>query len=595
MQAAPRSTPAESPLTPVPARSPAEAFVLPAMLLAVALAPLLAFNLTPNATLFNQLAALAGWGAVLLLLPPLRSPAGADGMRRGGDAAQLALLLLLAAALASPLWTGLPLSLSLSGAALLAAAWWVLSAATRLDVADARHCWGALCWALLVAGVASVAVSLVQVFAPALADGTLIARSGIAGRAVGNLRQPNHLSSLMLWSAIAAVWLAEAGRLGAPQRARWLLPALLFAFVFTIVMSASRTGMIGVLLLLAWGALDRQLSRPARAALLATPLMLAASWGLMSAWAHLGEHAFGAESRLAEGAGSPSRVAILRNTWALLQMHPWTGVGWGEFNLAWSMTPFPDRPIAFFDHCHNLPMQLLVELGWPLGGAVLALLGWALWRAWREAAQAEGDRAHVLRAALLLLLAIGLHSLLEYPLWYAYFLLPTAFALGIALGGREARAEASASPLRWKVGGAMLIAGSAFAAADYLRVVAIYAPPAKPAPLAQRVERGQRGVFFTTQADYAAATSFGRSAEALEATRRTAHNLIDQRLMMHWAQTLHAQGDTERARHVVQRLREFRPSGAQAEWLAGCEDLSVTPRPWQCLPPQRDYRWQELR
>lgn len=596
MQAAPRSTSAESPLPPVPARSPVEVAALPAMLLAVALAPLLAFNLTPNATLFNQLAALAGWGVVLLLLPPMRSSGGADGRRSGGDAAQLALLLLLAAALASPLWTGLPLSLSLSGAALLAAAWWVLSAATRFDAADARHWWGALCWALLVAGLASVAVSLVQVFAPALADGTLIARSGIAGRAVGNLRQPNHLSSLMLWAAIAAVWLAEAGRLGPTARTRWLLPVLLFAFILTIVMSASRTGMIGVLLLLAWGALDRQLSRPARAALLATPLLLGIGWGLMSAWAHLGGHAFGAESRLAEGAGSPSRVAILRNSWALLQMHPWTGVGWGEFNLAWSMTPFPDRPTAFFDHCHNLPMQLLVELGWPLGGTVLALLAWSLWRAWRAAAQAQGERASVLRAALLMLLAIGLHSLLEYPLWYAYFLLPTAFALGIALGGQEPRpARAPSRPLRWQIGGAVLIAGSVFAVADYLQVVAIYAPPAKPAPLAQRVERGQRGVFFTTQADYAAATSFGPSAEALDATRRTAHNLIDQRLMKHWAQTLHAQGDTERARHVVQRLREFRPSGAQAEWLAVCEDLSVTPRPWQCLPPQRDYRWQEMR
>ena len=572
-----------------PARSPAEAFALPAMLLACTLAPLIAYNLTPNATLFNQLAALSGWGGVLLMLPPLR------GARGAADAAQLALLLLLAAALASPLWTGLPLSLALSGAALLAAAWWVLSAAARLDAADARHWWGALCWALLVAGVASVAVSLVQVFAPALADGTLIARSGIAGRAVGNLRQPNHLSSLMLWSAIAAVWLAEAGRLGAPQRARWLLPALLFAFVFTIVMSASRTGMIGVLLLLAWGALDRQLSRPARAALLATPLMLAASWGLMSAWAHLGEHAFGAESRLAEGAGSPSRVAILRNTWALLQMHPWTGVGWGEFNLAWTMTPFPDRPIAFFDHCHNLPMQLLVELGWPLGGAVLALLGWSLWRAWRAAAQATGERARVLRAALLILLAIGLHSLLEYPLWYAYFLLPTAFAMGIALGGREPGPPQPARPLRWQIGGAVLIAGSAFAAADYLQVVAIYAPPARPTPLMQRVERGQHGVFFTTQADYAAATSFGPSDEALAATQRTAHNLIDQRLLMNWAQTLNALGDVDRARYVVQRLREFKPAGAQADWLAVCEDASVSPRPWQCLPPQRGYRWQEMR
>ncbi|MCH2241134.1 MAG: pilin glycosylation ligase domain-containing protein, partial [Aquabacterium sp.] len=28
------------------------------------------------------------------------------------------------------------------------------------------------------------------------------------GRATGNLRQPNHLSTLMLWGCAAAVWLA---------------------------------------------------------------------------------------------------------------------------------------------------------------------------------------------------------------------------------------------------------------------------------------------------------------------------------------------------------------------------------------------------
>ncbi len=34
----------------------------------------------------------------------------------------------------------------------------------------------------------------------------------------------------------------------------------------------------------------------------------------------------------------------------------------------------------------------------------------------------------------MLVLMIGLHSLLEYPLWYAYFLLPTAFAWGYRAG-----------------------------------------------------------------------------------------------------------------------------------------------------------------
>ena len=42
----------------------------------------------------------------------------------------------------------------------------------------------------------------------------------------------------------------------------------------------------------------------------------------------------------------------------------------------------------------------------------------------------------------MLVVVVGLHSLLEYPLWYAYFLLPTAFALGLALAP-EASAEAS--------------------------------------------------------------------------------------------------------------------------------------------------------
>ncbi len=37
------------------------------------------------------------------------------------------------------------------------------------------------------------------------------------------------------------------------------------------------------------------------------------------------------------------------------------------------------------------------------------------------------------RAALVMVLMVTLHSLLEYPLWYSYFLLPTSFAFGLCL------------------------------------------------------------------------------------------------------------------------------------------------------------------
>jgi len=94
--------------------------------------------------------------------------------------------------------------------------------------------------------------------------------------------------------------------------------------------------------------------------------------------------AIGAATRIGEGDLSSSRFAIWRDTLGLIRAHPWLGVGFGEFNFAWSLTPFPQRPIAFFDHTHNLPLQLAAELGVPLALTVLALLAVALWQAWRR-------------------------------------------------------------------------------------------------------------------------------------------------------------------------------------------------------------------
>ncbi|MDN3918927.1 PglL family O-oligosaccharyltransferase [Roseateles violae] len=506
--------------------------------------------------------------------------------------------ILLIAPWASLLREQLPLSLVLSSSALLAAALLLQLAGSGLRSDARRAAFEALCWGLLAAGLLSLLVSLIQVFLPEVPDGHWIARSGIPGRAVGSMRQPNHLASLLMWACVATVYLVDAGRLGAKAE-RIVLPALLFGFVFAIVLSASRTGMLGVLMLAAWGGLDRKLQRGSRLALLATPLMLALAWWGVSAWASAGHHAFGAESRLAEGAGSPSRLAILANAWELLKRNPWLGVGWGEFNLAWTMTPFPNRPIAFFDHTHNLPMQLAVELGLPLSLTMLALLGWALWWALRASMRASGSDAVVRRCAVLLVLTIGLHSLLEYPLWYAYFLMPAAFAFGIALAPLEPAPSGGSSALKRLLGagGALLLAGSLFAVWDYLQVVAIYVPPEEATPLSQRIAVGQRSLFFSTQADYAAATTLPPGPQALAATQRTAHNLIDARLMVAWARSLHAVGDDDRARYVVQRLREFRGS-EYAQLTAECEAPPAEAkavRSFQCDPPQRDYEWREMR
>ncbi|MBB4842705.1 O-antigen ligase [Paucibacter oligotrophus] len=589
---------AQAPRGPAPQILQAPALL--ALLLASVVPPLLAFNISPSATLFNQLAALGGWALVLCLLA--RELPRVLG--RAGQAAVLALGLLMLAPLASHLWTGLPLSLALSSSAMLAAAMLLLFGAQGLND-RARQLWfEVFCWGLLIAGLLSLGVSLVQVFAPQWADGNVIARSGVPGRAVGNMRQPNHLASLLMWSCVAAVYLGLPGRLKPFGRA-WVLPAILFGLIFAVVLSGSRTGVIGVLILAAWGGLDRRLPRAPRFSLLATPLMLALCWWLVAAWSASSGHALGVESRLAEGAGSPSRIAILSNALALLKLHPWLGVGWGEFNLAWTLSEFPNRPVAFFDHCHNLPMQLAVELGLPLSLSVLGLLGWSLWRALRMSLQARDEgQAWMRRCAFMLVLMIGLHSLLEYPLWYAYFLLPTAFAFGLALGQPDEQVQRGqvvqvpGLPRLLSVAGAVLMLGTAFAVWDYQRVVVIYSPGENAAPLPERIHAGQQSLFFSTQADYAAATSLGYGPQALAAAQRSAHQLIDARLMMAWAKSLHAVGDDQKASYVAERLREFRNKSSEpffAECTALEEAELAALKPYQCVPPQQQIEWREMR
>ena len=226
-----------------------------ALLWAAALLPgLIAYNLPPSPTLFNQAAALGLWGLAMAALAP-----ACTGSLRGtasrSAALVAALLLVAAAALLSSAVGVLPWAMSLSAAGLLVATAGLALGAVALRPTPALM--SAFFAAWVVAGVCSSVIGMVQVFAPALADGDWIARSRLAGRAVGNLRQPNHLSSLLLWSAIAVVPLVELGALGRTPARRAAAVALFALMVLGVVLSGSRTGLVGVGVLALWGLLDR--------------------------------------------------------------------------------------------------------------------------------------------------------------------------------------------------------------------------------------------------------------------------------------------------------------------------------------------------
>ena len=624
--------PALTPADPAPV---AHWPLLASSVLAAAVPTLVAFNQPPSATLLNQCLAVALWGGVAVLLPPGR-------WVRGTGPLLAALVLVAAGAAGSCGWGGLPLSLALQALGLLAAAAVMVltganaarpviptgpplaAAAHRPDAAQvfaartfAAQTFAALAAGLLIAGLLGAAVAGVQVFMPSWADGQWIAVSGLPGRAVGNLRQPNHLGSLLLWALVAAVALHEL---------RWLSRAALWSvalpLVLAVELTASRTGAVGLGLLLLWALVDRRLSPTARWLLAATPVLYAVAYLAMGWYGDFSQHALGAGARMAAEGGlgdlaqsgdSPnSRLNIWRNALSLIAAQPWAGVGFGEFNFAWTLSAFAHRPTAFFDHTHNLALQLAVELGLPAALGVLGLLLLAAWQVLQQARRATGSDGLIARSGGLLVLIALLHSAVEYPLWYAYFLLPTALVWGFVLGLPSARVSPAgagvpsptgsahppdprpAGPHRRPWGllaGVLMTAAGAWALLDYQRAVVIYAPVAGSGSLAERIEQGQRSLLFAHHADYAAATNTTSPASAELGFERAPHALLDTRLMMAWAQHLADRGETDKARWLAQRLREFRNLEA-APFFAPCDAGNSSA--FQCQTPLAVHGWREF-
>jgi len=577
--------------------------------LALIFPPLLAYNRTPSATQLNELLCVLGWG--LCLLAANRIPHGT--VRRGATVwLALALGILSVAVIGS--WTlgSLPTSLALPPLLLLVAASFVATLGARVAQGgdeDGLQAFAPFAFGMLTVGVLSALIAIIQVHFPKLADGTFIAQSGIPGRAVGNLRQPNHLASLLVWSAIALVPLVEWRRIP-----RWLGAVLLLLIMYGVFLSGSRTGLIGgAIVLVLWAVCDWSLSVSTRVALV-VGVAFACALPWMSVHLSFMPHAVGTATRASDG--DSSHFAIWKNAVEMVRQQPWLGVGWGEFNFAWTLTPFPHRPTAFFDHTHDLPLQLIVELGLPLALLVLGLMIVALVQGLIRAYRTQGEAGHGARAAWVMILMIAAHSLDEYPLWYAYFLLPAAWAWGFTLGsgpapkvaaepalsgvvggrpvdpGKLVRLSSEGSGLRWF--GVAMVVVALISTWDYWRVSMIFVDDAGLAPLPERIAAGQTSPFFAHHADYADATTADPPSKALGAFERSTHSLLDSRLMMAWANALAESGQTERARYLVGRLKEFDKTDTE-EFFAPCADTTLAVKPFQCQPEPSGLTWRDFR
>ncbi|MDR2991987.1 MAG: Wzy polymerase domain-containing protein [Burkholderiaceae bacterium] len=355
----------------------------------------------------------------------------------------------------------------------------------------------ALGWTL--AATLSGAIALLQYFSLENWGWPWIDRSHV-GYAFGNLRQPNLLATHLM-IGLLAVWYLTRTRI-----LPWLAATVAaLVMVAGLAASASRTGTVEIVVMalvtVYWGwqaarpALNgwRSLGemswrRVAAIALAAIVLYFLAGWllpfllgdteglggrDLVSRWQH-GESVCG------------SREVLWRDVLWLIARQPLTGWGWGDlawahYNAAYENDGLP-RFCHILDNAHNLPLHLTVTLGLPAAAVICALILWLIWRGrpWRETDP-------VRQLAWGTLLVIGLHSMVEYPLWYAPFQITALLSLWLLWATRRGDLAAAETPTRWRWPcGALALAALAmvgYAGWDYWRIGQLFLSEDQRAPV----------------------------------------------------------------------------------------------------------------
>ena len=246
-------------------------------------------------------------------------------------------------------------------------------------------------------------------------------------RPYANLAQPNNLATLLTVALLACLYFYEKKWL----KNIYLVPYALI-LMFSIALTQSRTSWVVCLFILIYLGV-KQFNRNKRFGFLKL-----LGWVVVFALMIVNLpfiHQFIADLfglKMVETASVVERASsgyLRLDMWqqqsiALLQQ-PWFGYGWNQTGLA-QMAAFDTHPShEWYKSAHNIIFDLLIWNGAIIGGLIVVYL--TAWLFWLN----KGVKDTVSIIATLMVCAILIHGLLEFPLHYAYFLLPTGFLLGV--------------------------------------------------------------------------------------------------------------------------------------------------------------------
>lgn len=251
----------------------------------------------------------------------------------------------------------------------------------------------------------------------------------------GNVAQPNHFADLLWIGMVSGFYLWKSQK----------LPSV-FAFVIAVclclfsALSASRaallyTAVFPLLVFLLW----RNCARQERHSAIEGAVVVTGLSVLMQLWVAFGgaSELFGVASgigRLGDTGSNTQRLFDWLVAWKTGNAMPLWGTGVGHFSWETALASKGLDPLLFNrvgENAHNTPLQILAEFGWIVFILFFGLMLWWCVRQFKAKFSLETFWG------LGVIAIVATHSMVEYPLWYTYFMIPVCFAAGVVDAGNQ--------------------------------------------------------------------------------------------------------------------------------------------------------------
>ncbi|WP_265257922.1 PglL family O-oligosaccharyltransferase [Verminephrobacter aporrectodeae] len=325
--------------------------------------------------------------------------------------------------------------LAFHGDAIMAAAYWLLFAACvlagRQVAAHDKLLFGGagavpfwLAW--VFAGILSLAMALHQ-WLDLSYFSLFIIDFPAGGRPFANMAQPNHLATLFLLSLTGALYLYEVQRINSLTAC-----ALVLCFCQGLAMTQSRSVFLG----LAFAGIAfytirfrHRLRTPAWGfgVLILAYLAFSMAWPWMNEALLLSNAAQSSLDRMEPGI----RVILWASALDAIALKPWMGWGFGQIGMAQQATALAyPATHTFFSSAHNIFLDLVLWMGIPGSLVFFVFFGMHL-----RDCRISAINPKASWAAWTGLACISGHAMVEFPLFYAYFLVPAGFLLGSLSAG----------------------------------------------------------------------------------------------------------------------------------------------------------------